>query len=168
MPLVAPLIFRTLRVGLLLAILIGAVAPLSAHAQEVENAASSTNAQKAQEADAPEADAQALQAAKRVAPKVGKSSVVGWLSSFEFWMSFSVLIFGLLVFAIEIVMVRLTSFQPEQTIKLLAVTLIVISTLFIITAGFDSEQIAPAMGLFGTIAGYMLGRASGKSGEVQE
>lgn len=105
---------------------------------------------------------------KKAPPKLGKSMTVGWLSSFEFWMSFSVLLFGLLVFAIEIVMVRLTSFRPEQTIKLLAVTLIVISTLFIITAGFDSEQIAPAMGLFGTIAGYMLGRASGKPGEVQE
>ena len=105
---------------------------------------------------------------KKAAPKMGSSAAVGWLSSFEFWMSFSVLVFGLLVFAIEIIMVRLTKFQPEQTIKLLAVTLIVISTLFIITAGFDSEQIAPAMGLFGTVAGYMLGRASGKPGEVQE
>ena len=56
-------------------------------------------------------------------------------------------------------MVKFNTFQPEQTIRLLAVTLIVISTLFIITAGFDSEQIAPAMGLFGTIAGYILGRA---------
>jgi hypothetical protein len=105
---------------------------------------------------------------KKTPPKIGNSSEVGWLSSFEFWMSFSVLLFGLLVFIIEIIMVRLTKFQPEQTIKLLAVTLIVISTLFIITAGFNSEQIAPAMGLFGTIAGYMLGRASGKPGEAQE
>lgn len=105
---------------------------------------------------------------KMGSPKTGKSSPVDWLSSFEFWMSFSVLCFGMLVFVIEIIMVKLTGFQPEQTIKLLAVTLIVISTLFIITAGFDSEQIAPAMGLFGTIAGYMLGRASGKSMEAQE
>lgn len=101
-------------------------------------------------------------------PQTGKSSAVGWLSSFEFWMSFSVLSFGMLVFLVEIALVKLTKFQPEQTIKLLAVTLIVISTLFIITAGFDSEQIAPAMGLFGTIAGYMLGRNSGKHEEASE
>jgi hypothetical protein len=101
-------------------------------------------------------------------PQIGKSSTVGWLSSFEFWMSFSVLSFGMLVFLVEIALVKLTKFQPEQTIKLLAVTLIVISTLFIITAGFDSEQIAPAMGLFGTIAGYMLGRNSGKHEEASE
>ena len=116
----------------------------------------------------PIADSDASSIGKKAPPKTGKSSAVGWLSSLEFWMSFIVLTFGLLVFSIEIIMVRLTKFQPEQTIKLLAVTLIVISTLFIITAGFDSEQIAPAMGLFGTIAGYMLGRASGKPGEVQE
>jgi hypothetical protein len=39
-----------------------------------------------------------------------------------------------------------------------AVTLIIVGTLFAITAGFDSNQIAPAMGLFGTIAGYLLGK----------
>lgn len=105
---------------------------------------------------------------KNSPPQTGKSSTVGWLSSFEFWMSFSVLSFGMLVFLVEIALVKLTKFQPEQTIKLLAVTLIVISTLFIITAGFDSEQIAPAMGLFGTIAGYMLGRNSGKHEEASE
>jgi hypothetical protein len=38
------------------------------------------------------------------------------------------------------------------------VTLIIIGTLFFITAGFDSTQIAPALGLFGTIAGYLLGK----------
>ena len=118
--------------------------------------------------NSPAIEADSGESVKKASPKLGSSSAVGWLSSFEFWMSFSVLVFGLLVFAIEIIMVRLTKFQPEQTIKLLAVTLIVISTLFIITAGFDSEQIAPAMGLFGTVAGYMLGRASGKPGEVQE
>lgn len=96
---------------------------------------------------------------KMASPKMGESSVVHWLTSFEFWMSFSVLCFSVIVFVIEAVMVKFNTFQPEQTIRLLAVTLIVISTLFIITAGFDSEQIAPAMGLFGTIAGYILGRA---------
>ncbi|MNW14527.1 hypothetical protein D3C71_2127710 [compost metagenome] len=73
-----------------------------------------------------------------------------------------------MVFTIEIITIKLGSFGPEQTIKLLAVTLIVISTLFIITAGFDGEQIAPAMGLFGTIAGYMVGRAGGKPVEALE
>lgn len=101
-------------------------------------------------------------------PSSGSSTKVGWFSSFEFGISISVLIFGLLVFALEYAFIKSATFEPEQTIKLIAVTLIVISTLFIITAGFDSEQIAPAMGLFGTIAGYMLGRANNKEGAKEE
>ncbi|GAA3556291.1 hypothetical protein [Marinobacter xestospongiae] len=102
------------------------------------------------------------------APQKGSSAKVGWLSSFEFGMSISVLVFGLLVFAVEYVLIRSIEFEPEQSIKLIVVTLIVISTLFIITAGFDSEQIAPAMGLFGTIAGYMLGRANSKEAHEEQ
>jgi MFS family permease len=98
-------------------------------------------------------------------PPKGSSAKVGWLSSLEFWMSATVLAFGLLVFMVEVSVIRSTRFAPDQATKLLAVTLIIVSTLFIITAGFDSEQIAPAMGLFGTVAGYMLGRASEKPPE---
>lgn len=91
-------------------------------------------------------------------PLSGTKQVV-WLSDYEFWLSASVLIFGLLLFVAEIYIIRTTAtFNPEQAIKLVAVSLIIISTLFIITAGFSSQQIAPAMGLFGTVAGYMLGK----------
>jgi hypothetical protein len=48
--------------------------------------------------------------------------------------------------------------KPEDTLRSFALTLVIIGTVFFIVAGFDSQQIAPAIGLFGTIAGYMLGR----------
>lgn len=92
-------------------------------------------------------------------PKTGSASRVGWFSSVEFAMSSLVLIFGLIVFLIEMLVLTRVTFQADEATKLVAVTLIVISTLFIITAGFSSEQIAPAMGLFGTVAGYMLGKS---------
>ncbi|HCI6643540.1 TPA: hypothetical protein NPP35_004419 [Klebsiella variicola subsp. variicola] len=87
-------------------------------------------------------------------------SEVNWMSNYEFWLGLSVLIFGLVILIIEVSLIKkIGVFSPEQSIKLVAVTLIIISTLFIITSGFDSSQIAPAMGLFGTIAGYMLGKS---------
>ncbi len=43
-------------------------------------------------------------------------------------------------------------------VKFVTITLIIISTLFLITAGYSNNQIAPAVGLLGTIAGYLLGR----------
>lgn len=91
-------------------------------------------------------------------PPVGTSSRVNWLSSLEFALSAAVLVFGLILFVAEFLIIKQTSFSPDQSTKLVALTLIIVATLFIITAGFHSEQIAPAMGLFGTVAGYLLGR----------
>jgi hypothetical protein len=48
-------------------------------------------------------------------------------------------------------------------IRLMSVILIIVGTLFLITAGFSSEQIALAMRLFGTIAGDLLGKAQGST-----
>jgi hypothetical protein len=41
-----------------------------------------------------------------------------------------------------------------------AVIIVITATMFLITAGYSDRQIAPAMGLFGTIMGYMLGTRS--------
>jgi len=81
-----------------------------------------------------------------------------FLSDFEFWLSAEILCFGFGVIVIEFLLLRHTKITAEEALRVYAVTLIIVGTLFAITAGFDSTQIAPAMGLFGTIAGYLLGR----------
>ena len=48
--------------------------------------------------------------------------------------------------------------RTEVISRTYTITLIIVGTMFLITAGFDSEQTSPAMALFGTIAGYLLGR----------
>jgi len=50
--------------------------------------------------------------------------------------------------------------SQEDILKTLIITIIVIGSLFLITAGYSNDQIAPAMGLFGSIAGYLVGRVS--------
>lgn len=79
-------------------------------------------------------------------------------SNFEIILSISVLFFSLIVILTEIYIIKLKSFDPEQSIKFVLVTLIICAALFLITAGFSNDQIAPAMGLLGTVAGYLLGR----------
>jgi len=48
--------------------------------------------------------------------------------------------------------------------------MVITASLVLITVGYNTEQIAPSFGLFGTIIGYMLGRMSpsrsGASGEA--
>lgn len=99
------------------------------------------------------------------APRVGQSKRIDWLSSLEFSLSISVLVFGTLVFLAELFVIKAGLYPPNDSTKLLTVTLIIVATLFIITAGFSSEQIAPAMGLFGTVAGYLLGRTQSSTTE---
>lgn len=80
------------------------------------------------------------------------------LSRLEFQLSLYILGFGILLILLEIYIVRLKNISSEETIKLVVITIIIVSTLFLITAGYSNDQIAPAVGLLGTIAGYLLGR----------
>ena len=93
-------------------------------------------------------------------PEPGDSSVkiITPLSRFEFTLSLTVLVFGLIIILLEIFLIKSKRISSEDTIKFIIITLIITSTLFLITAGYSNDQIAPAVGLLGTIAGYLLGR----------
>src|SRR5262245_45151419 len=73
------------------------------------------------------------------------------LSSNEFMLSVMVLILGLVALALAFLLLRSRQISADDMIRLMSVILIIVGTLFLITAGFSSDQIAPAMGLFGTI-----------------
>jgi uncharacterized membrane protein YfcA len=85
------------------------------------------------------------------------------MSSYEFYLSLLVLGFGVLVILFEFFLIRIKKINSDNTIKFILITLIIISTLFLITAGYSNDQIAPAIGLLGTIAGYLLGRIQNNS-----
>jgi hypothetical protein len=80
------------------------------------------------------------------------------LSGLEFLLSLAVLVFGLLLILIEILLIKEKHIKSVDIIKFITITLIITATLFLITAGYSNKQIAPAVGLMGTIAGYLLGR----------
>ena len=69
------------------------------------------------------------------------------------------MVFGLIVILLEVMLIKNKNICAEDAIKFITVTLIISSTLFLITAGYNNDQIAPAMGLLGTVAGYLLGRS---------
>lgn len=86
------------------------------------------------------------------------------MSNFEFWLTIGVMIFGSVFLFAEFLLLRsIVHNKTEEILKVLLVTLIVISTLILITSGFSNDQIAPALGLFGTIAGYLLGKSDSTS-----
>lgn len=70
-----------------------------------------------------------------------------------------ILAFSLVCFLVAVLLQRFGRFGEENVIRILALVLVVSGTLFLVTMGYSAEQIAPALGILGTVAGYMLGRA---------
>lgn len=86
-----------------------------------------------------------------------------WSVQSAMTISAAVLIFGLLVLVLAAMYMRKAS---DSHVRLFATMLIVVMAVFLIVAGYSDTQIAPAFGLLGTIAGYLLGKdASTKSSE---
>ncbi len=80
------------------------------------------------------------------------------VSSYEFALSISTLVFGLIVLAMGLYIIMKKRVSFDNAIRFMTLTLIISSTLFLITAGYSNDQLAPALGLLGTIAGYLLGK----------
>jgi len=91
-------------------------------------------------------------------PKESINEIITPISRLEFTLSISVLVFGLLIIILEMFLIKHKKIGSDDTIKFITITLIITGTLFLITAGYSNDQIAPAVGLLGTIAGYLLGR----------
>ena len=83
-----------------------------------------------------------------------------FLSSTEGQLALIILAFGALIIVAELFILRSKQASAEEATRAFALTLIIIGTLVLICAGYSNDQIAPALGLFGTVAGYLLGRRS--------
>jgi hypothetical protein len=79
-------------------------------------------------------------------------------------MSGAVLGYSLVVLLAATVVARSIK-TPELAIRLFTSVLIINSAVFFIVAGYSSQQIAPAFGLLGTMAGYVLGKSQTTSKE---
>ena len=87
-------------------------------------------------------------------------SKVTVLTDREYILSIGVLLFGLIIVFCEVFLATKDQENTEEILRLIVITIIVISGLFIITAGLSENQVAPAFGLYGAITGYLLGKES--------
>lgn len=77
-----------------------------------------------------------------------------------FYLSLSILLFGLILSLAEIAVIfkkKDVCWDPSA-FRVFGLTLIIISGVFLITAGYSEYQIASMMGLLGTVAGYLLAK----------
>ena len=101
-------------------------------------------------------------------PPMGNYGVrsVSLLSSYEFILSCSVLAFGLIILFLQFMLLRsVVGRSSHEVMRYYTVTLIIICSVVLVAAGLSDRQISPIVGLFGTIAGYILGKSERKQGE---
>lgn len=80
-------------------------------------------------------------------------------SSQEVWLSLGVLVFGVIVVLTQAFLISKSPESLSNSFKYLSISLIIVGALFLVTAGYGNTQIASIIGLLGTVAGYLLGRA---------
>ena len=87
----------------------------------------------------------------------------GNLSNYEFYLSMGVLLFGLIILGLQVgLLYKLKSGWGPNSVRMAGLTLVIISGIFLITAGYSQDQIAPMITLLGTIAGYLLAKSEKK------
>ncbi|MDF3864220.1 hypothetical protein P3W53_07105 [Pseudomonas denitrificans (nom. rej.)] len=86
-------------------------------------------------------------------------SVTWWSVNDAMTISATVLVFGLAI-SLMIGYLLAKGKHPEHLLRTFGTIVIIISAVFLVVAGYSDKQIAPVMGLLGTIAGYLLGKSS--------
>ncbi len=90
------------------------------------------------------------------------ATAANFLSTFEGQLALVVIALGTLVILALTFLLWKKGTGTEDAIRAYAIVLIIIGTIVLICAGYSNDQIAPAIGLFGTVAGYLLGRKGGQ------
>jgi hypothetical protein len=93
----------------------------------------------------------------------GPYSASAFLTPLERNLSLDVLIFGTFVLILLYILLRSKRASSDDILKPFCVTLVIVGSMFLVTAGFSSQQIAPAFGLFGTVVGYVIGHRGNTS-----
>jgi len=74
-------------------------------------------------------------------------------------LSLGVLFFGLIILSFQMgIMIKMGKGWGTNSIRIVGITLVIISGIFLITTGYSTDKVSPMIGLLGTIAGYLLGK----------
>ncbi|QBR03629.1 hypothetical protein [Paraburkholderia pallida] len=84
-------------------------------------------------------------------------SHVNLLDDQQFWLAILVLLFGLVILAMQYRLLSKYRAKADEILRTFTTSLIVVVSLALVASGYGEQQISPVLGLFGTIVGYLLG-----------
>jgi hypothetical protein len=89
-------------------------------------------------------------------PEPQLQPVKWWSVESAMTMSAIVLLFGLVTILIG-AFLALRQLSQQTILKVVVIPMVVMAAVFLVVAGYSDQQMAPAMGLLGTVVGYVLG-----------
>ena len=90
-----------------------------------------------------------------------------WSVTNAMTISVTVLVFGMFVLLLAAYLIRIGK-SSESVLRIFGTVLIIVISVFLVVAGYTSTQIAPVMGLLGTIVGYLLGKEAATKSEKDQ
>jgi hydrogenase/urease accessory protein HupE len=75
----------------------------------------------------------------------------------ETTLTLAIFIFGAVALWLLYLLVRIEKANPF-VLRIYVITILIFGSLLVVANAYTTNQLAPVMGLFGTIAGYVLGR----------
>ena len=101
----------------------------------------------------------AVNAAQKSASYVTKNAQAGsGFSWHEIQLTIIIFIFGLIATLLFYLLVKTGKFD-QFLMRIYVVIILVFGSLLVVSSGYATDQVAPVIGFFGTIAGYLLGRS---------
>jgi hypothetical protein len=82
-----------------------------------------------------------------------------WTADNAMTISSTVLFFGLCVMFMS-ARALMRGIPAASVLRLFGMLTIIVMSVFLIVAGYNTEQVAPVVGLLGTLAGYLVGRSA--------
>ena len=100
-------------------------------------------------------------------PEPAPAAESWWSVTNAMTISAVVLVFGVFVLLLATYLIRIGK-SSESVLRIFGTVLIIVISVFLVVAGYTSNQIAPVMGLLGTIAGYLLGKETATRSEKDQ
>jgi hypothetical protein len=85
----------------------------------------------------------------------GPGNLFSWQ---EIQISTIIFIFAIIALILFYIMVKNERATPF-ILRIYVIVILVFGTLFVVSASYNTQLVAPVIGFFGTIAGYLLGRS---------
>lgn len=106
-----------------------------------------------------------LEAAQAALTKAGaQEGVQPWSESSVRYLSQSILVFTVITLVLASVLLWRKGAPAQLVVKVFGLLVILGLSTLLLVVGYSNEQLTPIVGLFGAIAGYLLGKDAGGTG----